>query len=167
LPSVPDVSEVACYFKIYVQTEYYYIQVELWCCKCRQISVHASLKRTLYCLSEACSLDSDMVAWVQSHTLDHSDYNSPCESAAVHSPRYITLVATMAPHKLRMAAVLMTVVVVWKMLTIDPIHMERMNWARNTMLLTIATSVPSPRSCVSHLASPSLVISNYNKKFKI
>jgi len=75
-------------------------------------------------------------------------------------------VADIAPHKPRMAAKLTTVVVVPKKLTIYPIHMERMNCARKTMLLRIATSVPSPRSCVPCETPPSLTASNYKEADK-
>jgi hypothetical protein len=75
-------------------------------------------------------------------------------------------VADIAPHKPRMEAILTTVVVVAKMLKMYPIHTDRMNWARNTMLLKIATSVPSPRSCVPCVTPPSLVSSNYKEAGK-
>jgi hypothetical protein len=65
-----------------------------------------------------------------------------------------------------MAAKLTTVVVVPKMLTIYPIHMERKNCATNSMLLRIATSVPSPRSCVPCETPPSLAASNYKETGK-
>lgn len=69
----------------------------------------------------------------------------------------------MAAKKLRMDAALTTVVVVPNRLTKYPINMERMNCARNTMLLTMPTSVPRPRSCVPRSASPFLATPNYNK----
>uniref|UniRef100_A0A2M4DBD3 Putative secreted protein n=1 Tax=Anopheles darlingi TaxID=43151 RepID=A0A2M4DBD3_ANODA len=51
----------------------------------------------------------------------------------------------MAPQKLSRAATLTTAVVVPLQATMEPMQMDSTNCARNTMLLTMATSVPSPR----------------------
>lgn len=69
-------------------------------------------------------------------------------------------VALIAPQKLRKLATLTTAVVVPDQITIDPMHKDRMNWARNTMLLTIAMSVPRPRTSVPRIASPDALIAN-------
>lgn len=52
----------------------------------------------------------------------------------------------MAAQKARQAATLTTAVVVPVNETIVPMHIERINWARKTMELTMATSVPRPRT---------------------
>lgn len=70
------------------------------------------------------------------------------------------LVADIAPQKLKNAATLTTAVVVPVHETIDPIQMDSMNCARNTMLLTIATSVPNPLTVASCFTSPSATTSN-------
>lgn len=72
-----------------------------------------------------------------------------------HKSKYMICVALIAPQKLRKAATLTTAVVVPDQITILPMHSDRMNWARNTMLLTMATSVPSPRTSVPVIAAPS------------
>lgn len=53
----------------------------------------------------------------------------------------------MAPKNASAAATLTTAVVVPDTLTIVPMHMERMNCARKTMLEIMATSVPKPLIC--------------------
>lgn len=83
-----------------------------------------------------------------------------------HRSKYMTCVATMAPQKLRKLATPTTAVVVPARLTMLPMHMERMNWARKTMLLTMATSVPKPRSWVASFASPVSVTSNSNQRMQ-
>lgn len=56
-------------------------------------------------------------------------------------------VAQIAAQKAKKLAVETTAVVVPDHATIDPMHKDSMNCARNTILLTIAISVPSPRIC--------------------
>lgn len=58
----------------------------------------------------------------------------------------MTCVAAMDPKKARALATLTTAVVVPDIDTIVPMQRDRINWARNTMLETIATSVPRPRT---------------------
>lgn len=58
--------------------------------------------------------------------------------------KYITCVAEMAPHKLKKLATATTAVVVPDHATIEPIQIDSINWARNTILLTMAMSVPRP-----------------------
>lgn len=52
----------------------------------------------------------------------------------------------MAPQNENMLAALTIAVVVPDMLTMVPMNMDRMNWAKKTILDTIATSVPKPRN---------------------
>jgi hypothetical protein len=66
----------------------------------------------------------------------------------------MTLVALIAPQKLKNAAVPTTAVVVCVMATTCPMMHERMNCARNTIELTIATSVPIPRVSPEYFDSP-------------
>lgn len=66
----------------------------------------------------------------------------------------------MAPQKLRKAATLTTAVVVPVQDTIVPIQIERINCARKTIELTIATSVPSPLTTFSFGWSSGLISSN-------
>lgn len=73
----------------------------------------------------------------------------------------MTCEADSAPQKLRKLATLTTAVVVPVHNTIDPIHRDRINCAKNTILLTIAISVPKPRSSVPSFAFPSAVTSNF------
>lgn len=73
-------------------------------------------------------------------------------------------VALNAPHKLRKLAIETTAVVVPDHFTIVPIQMDKMNCAKKTILLTIATSVPRPRICVPTCSSPSAFNSNYKNK---
>lgn len=62
----------------------------------------------------------------------------------------------MDPQVARILAAHTTAVVEPTAATMEPMQEERMNWARNTMEETIATSVPSPRTCCSGPAqSPS------------
>jgi len=70
-------------------------------------------------------------------------------------------VADIAPKKASAVATLTTAVVVPDTLTIVPMHMERMNWARKTILETMATSVPKPLICCCDC--PSWYSSNYEK----
>ena len=57
--------------------------------------------------------------------------------------------AVMAPQVLRTAAITTTIVVVPAAVTIEPTQRLSTNCARKTMLETMATSVPSPRTwCV-------------------
>lgn len=58
----------------------------------------------------------------------------------------MTFVAESAPQKLRKLATDTTDVVVPDQVIIVPMHIESTNWARKTMLLTIAMSVPRPRA---------------------
>lgn len=81
-------------------------------------------------------------------------------SLIVYRSKYMIWVALMAPQKLRKLATLTTAVVVPDQITIEPMHSDRMNWARNTMLLTIAMSVPRPRTSVPMIPSPAALISN-------
>lgn len=78
-----------------------------------------------------------------------------------YKSKYIICVAHMAPQKLRKLAVDTTAAVVPDHATIEPIQIDRMNCAKNTMLLTMATSVPRPRTCVPLFASPLVSSSNY------
>ena len=48
------------------------------------------------------------------------------------------------PQKLNTEAATMTAVVDWKAEMMLPIEIDRINWARKTMLLTMPTSVPIP-----------------------
>lgn len=73
----------------------------------------------------------------------------------------MTRVALIAPQKLKKAAVPTTAVVVSVIETICPITQERMNCARKTMELTMATSVPIPRFSPEYLDSPVSDSSNY------
>lgn len=66
----------------------------------------------------------------------------------------MTCVALIAPQKLRKAAVLTTAVVVCVIETICPINKDKMNCARKTIELTIATSVPMPLFSAEYLDSP-------------
>lgn len=75
-------------------------------------------------------------------------------------------VALNAPHKLRKLAIETTAVVVPDHFTIVPMQMDRMNCAKKTMLLTMATSVPRPRTCEPTSSSPSAFSSNYRKQTK-
>lgn len=59
----------------------------------------------------------------------------------------MTCVADIAPQKAKKLATEMTAVVVPDHVTIVPMHIDKMNCAKNTMLLTIAISVPSPLIC--------------------
>lgn len=69
-------------------------------------------------------------------------------------------VAARAPQKLKKLATLTTAVVVPDTFTIVPIQIDKINCARNTILLTIATSVPSPRTWVPAIAPPVASTSN-------
>lgn len=69
--------------------------------------------------------------------------------------------AVIAPQKARNEAIAITATVDPTALTMEPMNMDRMNCARKTMLLSMATSVPRPRSCVPTLAWPSAVASNW------
>lgn len=82
------------------------------------------------------------------------------QSGYVYKSKYIICVAQMAPQKLKKLAVDTTAVVVPDNVTIVPIQIDKMNCAKNTMLLTIATSVPSPRTCGSGFGAPSVPSSN-------
>lgn len=55
----------------------------------------------------------------------------------------------MAPQKLRTEAATMTAVVELTILMIEPMERDKMNWAKKTILLTIPTSVPMPRTSFS------------------
>lgn len=59
----------------------------------------------------------------------------------------MTCVAEMAPQKLKKLATEITAVVVPDHVTIVPMHNDKINCAKKTMLLTIAISVPSPLIC--------------------
>lgn len=52
--------------------------------------------------------------------------------------------ALIAPHKLKKLAIETTAVVVPDHVTIVPMQSDKMNCAKNTMLLTMAISVPNP-----------------------
>lgn len=82
----------------------------------------------------------------------------------VYKSKYIIWVAERAPQKLRKLAVDTTAVVVPDTETIVPIHIDNINWAKNTMLLTMATSVPSPLTDDPSFAVPSVSNSNLKKK---
>lgn len=79
----------------------------------------------------------------------------------IYKSKYIIFVAVIAPQKLKKLAILTTAVVVPDMLTIVPMHKERINWAKKTILLTIAISVPSPRTLDPNLDEPFPSSSNY------
>lgn len=68
--------------------------------------------------------------------------------------------AQIAPQKLKKLAVEITAVVVPDHFTIDPMHRDKINCAKKTILLTIAISVPSPLICIFSLEFLSSVISN-------
>lgn len=59
----------------------------------------------------------------------------------------MTCVAHIDAQNAKKLAIDTTAVVVPDHLTMDPMHNDRMNCAKNTILLTIAMSVPSPRIC--------------------
>lgn len=52
----------------------------------------------------------------------------------------------MAPHVAKTLAAQTTAVVEPTAETMEPMHKDRMNWAKNTMDDTMATSVPRPRT---------------------
>lgn len=54
----------------------------------------------------------------------------------------------MLPQKLSTAAATTTAVVLPTAEMIEPMELDKMNWARKTMDDTRATSVPRPRGCV-------------------
>lgn len=66
--------------------------------------------------------------------------------ACFYKSKYITCDADKAPKKLKALATDTTAVVVPEYVTIVPIHIDKMNCAKNTILLTIAMSVPNPRT---------------------
>lgn len=66
----------------------------------------------------------------------------------------------MAPQKLKNAETPTTAVVVPAHITMVPMQSDRINCARNTMLLTIAMSVPIPRTTVPNFGSPASFSSN-------
>ncbi len=66
----------------------------------------------------------------------------------------MTKFAVTAPQKLRNEAATITATVDPDAAMIDPMDRERMNCARNTMQLTIPTSVPMPRTCFALAGSP-------------
>lgn len=78
----------------------------------------------------------------------------------LYKSKYMICVADNAPQKLKKLATLTTAVVVPDHVTIVPMHIDKMNCAKNTMLLTMAMSVPKPRTSVPSFASPSAVNSN-------
>ena len=78
----------------------------------------------------------------------------------------MTRVAATAPHRARDEATATTVTVEPTTLMSVPMHMESMNCARNTMELTMATSVPSPRSCVHATAAPLASTSNCRQQVR-
>lgn len=78
----------------------------------------------------------------------------------LYRSKYMICVAHIAPQKLKKLAVDTTAAVVPDHVTIEPIQIDKINCAKNTMLLTMATSVPSPRTCVPIFGSPSLPTSN-------
>lgn len=59
----------------------------------------------------------------------------------------MTCVAAAAPQRLKKLAIETTAVVVPDHVTIVPMHNDKMNCAKKTILLTIAISVPNPRIC--------------------
>lgn len=69
-------------------------------------------------------------------------------------------VADIAPQKLKKLATLTTAVVVLVTETMVPIHNDNINCAKNTMLLTMAISVPKPLSSIPSFGVPSAVNSN-------
>lgn len=75
----------------------------------------------------------------------------------------MTCVAQIAPQKLKKLAIDTTAVVVPDHMTIVPMHKDKMNCAKNTMLLTMAISVPNPRICASCVFEP---VSTSNCKIK-
>lgn len=78
----------------------------------------------------------------------------------IYKSKYMTCVALIAPQKLRKLATLTTAVVVPDHITIEPIHSDKINCAKNTILLTMAMSVPRPRTSVPIIPSPTSLISN-------
>ena len=71
----------------------------------------------------------------------------------IHKSRYRTWVAQTEPKKLKIAAIKMTATVLPVASTTEPAKVDRTNWAINTILLTMATSVPRPRMLVSAFTS--------------
>lgn len=65
----------------------------------------------------------------------------------IYKSKYIIWVAQQAAQNAKKLATETTAVVVPDQVTIDPMHIDRINCAKNTMLLTIAISVPSPLIC--------------------
>lgn len=70
--------------------------------------------------------------------------------------------AEIAPQNARKAATPATAAVVPAQLTILPMQIERVNCARNTIELTIATSVPRPRTWLVRMLPPPASVSNCN-----
>lgn len=58
----------------------------------------------------------------------------------------------------------MTVVVLPTAETMEPIELDKMNWARKTMDETRATSVPNPRGWMEACLSPLASSANYAMK---
>ena len=73
--------------------------------------------------------------------------------------KYTIWLALIAARKLKMAAATTTVTVLSTRSIMDPRNVERINCAKNTILLTTAISVPRPRTwIVVSLLSPSFPV---------
>lgn len=88
-------------------------------------------------------------------------------SSNCYKSKYMICVALIAPQKLRKLATLTTAVVVPDQITIEPMHKDSTNCARNTMLLTMATSVPRPRTSVPTIATPVASVANCKQSINI
>lgn len=75
-----------------------------------------------------------------------NDFNANWKEMAYKS-KYIICVAHIEAQNAKKLAIDTTAVVVPDHFTIEPMHIDKMNCAANTILLTIAMSVPSPRIC--------------------
>lgn len=82
-----------------------------------------------------------------------------------YKSKYIIRVAQIAAHNAKKLAVETTAVVVPDHVTIDPMHSDSMNWARNTILLTIAISVPRPLICAWSGELSAASMANWNVLF--
>lgn len=77
-----------------------------------------------------------------------------------YKSKYITRDAQMELIIAKILATTTTAVVVPLMDTIMPMQRDNKNWAKNTTLDTMATSVPKPRNCSPYTCWPSSVILN-------
>lgn len=80
----------------------------------------------------------------------------------IYKSKYTTWVALIAPRKLKIAAATTTVTVLSTRSIMEPRNVERINCARKTILLTTATSVPSPLTWMVVWPSLSLTVDSLN-----